>query len=92
MAKVVKPGSWVVVQEPITSAGRIDGIAMSMPDARHPDIGALAPALLRDAGLIVTDAWAEAPASVGPGPVAELSGIADRRRPRRRPGRPAARW
>jgi SAM-dependent methyltransferase len=69
MAKVVKPGSWVVVQEPITTAGRIDGIAMSMPDARHPDIGALAPGLLRDAGLTVTDAWAEAPASVGPGPV-----------------------
>ena len=71
MVRVVKPGSWVVVQEPITSAGRIDGIPMSMPTARHPDIGALTPALLRDAGLVVSDAWAEAPASVGPGPVAE---------------------
>jgi len=37
---------------------------------RHPDIGALAPGLVRDAGLTVVDAWAEAPAGVGPGPVA----------------------
>jgi SAM-dependent methyltransferase len=70
MADVVKPGSWVVVQEPITSAGRIDGSPMSMPDARHPDVGAILPALVRDAGLEVIDAWAEAPAGVGPGPVA----------------------
>jgi SAM-dependent methyltransferase len=70
MAAVVKPGAWVVAQEPITSAGRIGGIAMSMPDARHPDIGALLPSLVRDAGLEVIDAWAEAPAGVGPGPVA----------------------
>jgi SAM-dependent methyltransferase len=71
MAAVVKPGAWVVAQEPITSAGRIDGIALSMPDARHPDIGALLPGLVRDAGLEVIDAWAEAPAGVGPGPVAD---------------------
>src|SRR5580704_2063606 len=70
MAAVVRPGGWVVAQEPITSAGRIAGLPMSMPDARHPDVGARLPALLRDAGLDVTDAWAEAPASVGPGPVA----------------------
>jgi SAM-dependent methyltransferase len=70
MAAVVKPGSWVVAQEPITSAGRIAGAPMSMPDARHPDIGALLPALVRDAGLEVIDAWAEAPAGVGPGQVA----------------------
>jgi SAM-dependent methyltransferase len=69
MAAVVKPGAWVVAQEPITSAGRIAGIPMSMPDARHPDIGALLPALIRDAGLDVIDAWAEAPAGVGAGPV-----------------------
>ena len=43
---------------------------LSMPDARHPDVGALLPALVRDAGLEVVDAWAEAPAGVGPGPVA----------------------
>jgi SAM-dependent methyltransferase len=70
MAAVVRPGGWVVAQEPITTAGRIDGVPMSMPDARHPDIGALLPALARDAGLEVIDAWAEAPAGVGPGPVA----------------------
>jgi SAM-dependent methyltransferase len=69
MAAAVRPGSWVVVQEPITSAGRVDGQPLSMPDARHPDVGALLPALVRDAGLEVVDAWAEAPAGVGPGPV-----------------------
>ena len=42
-----------------------------MPDARHPDIGALLPALVRDAGLMIVDAWAEAPAGAGPGPVAD---------------------
>lgn len=71
MASVVKPGSWVVAQEPITSAGRIAGAPLSMPDARHPDIGALLPALVRDAGLEVIDAWGESPAGVGPGQVAQ---------------------
>jgi 2-polyprenyl-3-methyl-5-hydroxy-6-metoxy-1,4-benzoquinol methylase len=71
MAAAVKPGGWVVAQEPITSAGRIDGKPFSMPSARHPDIGAMLPALARDVGLITVDAWAEAPAGVGPGPVAD---------------------
>jgi hypothetical protein len=44
---------------------------MSMPDAAHPDVGALLPALARQAGLDVVDAWAEAPAGAGPGPVAD---------------------
>ena len=70
MAAVVKPGAWVVAQEPITSAGRIGGTPLSMPGARHPDVGALLPGLVRDVGLEVIDAWAEAPAGVGPGPVA----------------------
>jgi hypothetical protein len=70
MADAVKPDGWVVAQEPITSAGRIDGSPMQMPDARHPDIGAFLPALARDAGLELVDAWAEAPAGVGPGAVA----------------------
>ena len=70
-AAVKEPGGWVVVQEPITSAGRIAGQPMSMPAARHPDIGAVLPALVRDTGLEVVDAWAEAPAGVGPGPVAD---------------------
>jgi len=71
MAAAVRRGGWVVAQEPITTAGRIDGLALSMPEARHPDVGALLPALVRDAGLQVVDAWAEAPAGVGPGPVAD---------------------
>jgi SAM-dependent methyltransferase len=69
MAEAVKADGWVVAQEPITSAGRIGGEPMAMPDARHPDIGALLPALARDAGLVLVDAWAEAPAGVGPGAV-----------------------
>jgi len=71
MAAAVRRGGWVVAQEPITTAGRIDGLPLSMPEARHPDVGALLPALMRDAGLQVVDAWAEAPAGVGPGPVAD---------------------
>jgi len=79
MAGAVRAGGWVVAQEPITSAGRIDGAPLSMPGAPHPDVGALLPALVRAAGLEVVDAWAEAPAGVGAGPVAryleELTGV-----------------
>jgi ubiquinone/menaquinone biosynthesis C-methylase UbiE len=71
MAGAVRSGGWVVAQEPITSAGRIAGTPFSMPDARHPDVGALLPSLVRDAGLEIVDAWAEAPAGAGPGPVAD---------------------
>ncbi|HEV2758172.1 MAG TPA: methyltransferase domain-containing protein, partial [Acidimicrobiales bacterium] len=58
MGGAVRPRGWVVVQEPITTAGRVGGVAMSMPEARHPDVGALLPALAREAGLEVVDAWA----------------------------------
>jgi SAM-dependent methyltransferase len=71
MGAAVRPGGWVVAQEPVTSAGRIDDRPLSMPGARHPDVGALLPALVRDAGLELVDAWAEAPAWAGPGPVAD---------------------
>ena len=71
MRAAVHPGGWVVAQEPITSAGRIAGRPFSMPDARHPDVGALLPALTRSAGLQLVDAWAEAPAGAGPGPLAD---------------------
>jgi SAM-dependent methyltransferase len=71
MAGVLRPGGYLVAQEPITSAGRVDGTALSMPDARHPDVGAVLPALVRRAGLEIVDAWAEAPAGAGPGPVAD---------------------
>src|SRR3974390_1658765 len=46
MAGAVRPGGWVVAQEPVTSAGRIGGAAFSMPDARHPDIGDRLPSLV----------------------------------------------
>jgi SAM-dependent methyltransferase len=71
MAGAVRPGGWVVAQEPVTSAGRIGGKPFRMPDALHPDVGALLPSLARDAGLVTIDAWAEAPAGAGPGPVAD---------------------
>jgi SAM-dependent methyltransferase len=79
MAAAVRPGGWVVAQEPITSAGRVGGLPLSMPDAAHPDVGARLPALVREAGLEIVDAWAEAQAGVGPGPVstylASLTGV-----------------
>lgn len=71
MGSTVRSGGWVVAQEPVTSAGRIDGVPFSMPGARHPDVGAFLPAMVRQAGLEVVDAWAEAPAGSGPGPVSE---------------------
>ncbi|MGH9007571.1 MAG: class I SAM-dependent methyltransferase [Acidimicrobiales bacterium] len=71
MADAVRDGGWVVAQEPVTSAGRIGGRPLSMPEARHPDVGAVLPALARDAGLELVDAWAEAPAGAGPGAVSE---------------------
>jgi SAM-dependent methyltransferase len=71
MRRVVRPGGFLVAQEPITSAGRVGGTALSMPEARHPDVGALLPALMRQTGAEIVDAWAEAPAGAGPGAVAE---------------------
>ena len=71
MGSAVRPGGWVVAQEPITSAGRIDGQPLSMPDAPRPDVGAQLPALFRSAGLDIVDAWAESQAGAGPGPVAD---------------------
>lgn len=69
MANAVRGGGWVVAQEPITTAGRIGGRPLSMPDAAHPDVGAVLPGLIRQVGLDLLDAWAEAPAGAGPGPV-----------------------
>src|SRR5437879_10352231 len=66
MGTAVRPGGWVVAQEPVTSAGRVGGRPLSMPDAPHPDVGALLPALVQDAGLDVVDAWGESPAGAGP--------------------------
>lgn len=74
MASITRPGGWVVAQEPITSAGRVAGRPLSMPDARHPDVGALLPSLARDAGLSLVDSWAESQAGAGPGPVSDYLG------------------
>jgi SAM-dependent methyltransferase len=71
MHQAVRTGGWVVAQEPVTSAGRVGGQPLSMPGARHPDVGSVLPGLVRDAGLELVDAWAEAPAWAGPGPVAD---------------------
>lgn len=71
MCRVLRPGGYLVAQEPITSAGRVDGAPLSMPDARHPDVGALLPGLVAAAGASVVDAWAEAPAGAGRGAVSE---------------------
>jgi SAM-dependent methyltransferase len=71
MRNAVRPGGWVVAQEPVTTAGRVAGDPLSMPEARHPDVGAVLPGLVRDAGLELVDSWAEAPAWAGPGPVAD---------------------
>ncbi|HEX2272364.1 MAG TPA: methyltransferase domain-containing protein [Acidimicrobiales bacterium] len=79
MGRAVRPERWLVAQEPVTTAGRVGGKPLSMPDARHPDVGALLPALVRDAGLEIVDAWAESQAGAGPGPVsdylAHLTGV-----------------
>jgi SAM-dependent methyltransferase len=76
MGDAVRAGGWVVAQEPVTSAGRVGGRALSMPDARHPDIGAVLPALARQAGLSIVDAWAESQAGAGSGPVRDyLAGL-----------------
>ena len=90
MAGAVRPGGWVVAQEPITSAGRVGGMPLSMPDARHPDVGALLPALVRDAGPRDRRRLGRGAGRRRPRAGGQLPGLADRRRPRRRPGRPAA--
>ena len=71
MVKSVKPGGWLVIEEPIISAGRIDGEALSMPEARHPDVGADIAAMVRAQGCHIEAAWAFAPVGAGPGPVAD---------------------
>lgn len=70
MRDAVRPGGWVLAQEPISTAGRVGGAALSMPDAADGDVGAVLAWLVRQAGLELVDAWAEAPAWSGPGPVA----------------------
>jgi len=70
MASAVRPGGFVVAQEPVTSAGRINGLPFSMEGALHPDAGDVLPSLIRQAGLELVDCWAESPGWAGEGPVA----------------------
>ncbi len=67
MAGVVKTGGWLVIQEAITSAGRIGQTPISALEAamRHPDIGIMVPQMVKELGIEVTDCWAEAPVALG---------------------------
>lgn len=67
MVSQVRPGGWVVIQEPVTSAGRIDdeSLRSDSPMIEHPDVGMKVPKLLDGMGIPVVDSWAEAPVGLG---------------------------
>ncbi|MDA8262632.1 MAG: class I SAM-dependent methyltransferase [Actinomycetota bacterium] len=67
MVAATRPGGWVIIQEPITSAGRIGRRPLSMeaPGVHDPDIGAAVLELLRTRRVEVRDAWIESPAGIG---------------------------
>lgn len=67
MINTIKDSGWVVIQEAVTSAGRIGSktITMSPEVARHPDIGIMVPKIMSDKGLEIIDCWAEAPVGYG---------------------------
>ncbi len=68
----IRPGGWMIAQEPITSAGRIGRTPFSMDvaDIVDPDIGTQLIQLIHSVGADIRDAWVEAPAGFGEGPVA----------------------
>ena len=70
MASVVKDNGWIVIQEAVTSAGRIGESPMSTLNGtmRHPDIGIMVPRIIRQLGFEMTDCWAEAPVGLGDTP------------------------
>lgn len=70
MASAVRAGGWVVIQEAITSAGRIGESPISVfgGTMRHPDIGITVPKIVHQLGLEMTDCWAEAPVALGDTP------------------------
>jgi 2-polyprenyl-3-methyl-5-hydroxy-6-metoxy-1,4-benzoquinol methylase len=70
MASAVRPGGWIVIQEAITSAGRIGESPISAfgGTMRHPDIGIAVPKIVHELGLEMTDCWAEAPVALGDTP------------------------
>lgn len=69
MAGVVKTGGWLVMQEPVTSSGRVghDPLRVESESIKHPDIGLEIPKLTELAGLRLVDLWAEAPLGLGRG-------------------------
>ena len=92
MAAAVRPGGWVVAQEPITSAGRIAGLPFSMPDARHPDVGALLPVPRPRRRARHRRRLGRGPRRRRARTGGRLPRAAHRGRPRGRPGRAPARW
>ena len=72
MVRSVRPGGWIIIQEPITSAGRVgrSSIDMDTDAVLDPDAGCQVLTLLRDAGAEIRDAWIESPVGLGDGPVA----------------------
>lgn len=70
MASAVRDAGWVVIQEAITSAGRVGESPISALDSamRHPDIGIMVPKIAHQLGIEVTDCWAEAPVGFGDTP------------------------
>lgn len=70
MASVVKSNGWIVIQEAITSAGRIgeSPISALSTTMRHPDIGIAVPRIIHELDIELTDCWAEAPVGFGDGP------------------------
>ena len=81
MVKATKRGGWIIIQEPITTAGRVGRAAMEMdtPSVKDPDAGCNVLELLSGLGVEIRQAWIEAPAGIGDGPVAHyleaMSGV-----------------
>ena len=69
MARAVRPGGWVRRPGADHLGGPDRWRAALHARARHPDVGALLPGLVRAIGLELVDAWSESPAGAGPGPV-----------------------
>ena len=68
----VRPGGWVVAQEPDHHRrSHRRGAAVHARTPATPTSAPCCPRWSSDAGLDMVDAWAEAPAGVGPGPVAD---------------------
>lgn len=70
MIKTIKDSGWIVIQEAVTSAGRVGTtpIQMLSDSVRHPDIGIMIPQIMQDEGLDIIDCWAEAPVGYGDTP------------------------